>query len=64
MEATNGLGQKDVKGNTKDSFIFESCFASKRLTEADLDFGSDMIGIVKTDTKGLYTVAIEKLTKD
>ena len=30
MEATKGIGQKYIKGGTKDCFIFDSWFASKK----------------------------------
>ena len=26
IEATKGLGQRDVKGDMKDCFLFDSCF--------------------------------------
>ena len=64
MEATNGLGQRDAKGATKDCFLFGSFFPSKRSAEAVMDVGADMIGMVKTNTKGLCKETIENLTKD
>ena len=30
MEATKGIGQKSIKGGTKDCFLFDSWFASKK----------------------------------
>ena len=64
MEATNGFGQRDAKGATKDCFLFGSFFSSKRSAEAVMDVGADMIGMVKTNTKGFCKNTIEKLTKD
>ena len=52
-EAENGVGQRDIKGATRDCFIFFSWFSSKKLAEAVIDVGADMIDIVKTNTKGL-----------
>ena len=51
-EATKGIGQRDIEGATKDCFIFGSWFFSKKLAEAVIDFGADMIGMVKNNTKG------------
>ena len=53
MEATKGIGQKSIKGGTKDCFLFDSWFASKKATEAAMELGDELIGMVKTNTKGL-----------
>ena len=50
-EDTKGLGQKGVKGATKDCFIFGSWLYSNNLGEATMDVGADMIGMFKTNTK-------------
>ena len=34
MEATKGIGQKSTKGWTKDCFLFDSLFASKKSEES------------------------------
>ena len=51
MESINGLDQRDVKGATRDCFIFDSWFAPKRLAEAVVDVGADMIGMIKKQHK-------------
>ena len=47
MESTKGLGQRDVKGNTRD--FFGSWVSSKRLAEAAMNVGSYMFVMVKTN---------------
>ena len=64
MEATKGIVFRDIKGATKDCFIFESWFSSKKLAEAVMDVGADLIGMDKTNIKGFCREIIEKLTKD
>ena len=44
-EAKNGLGQKNIKGATRDCFPFGSWFASNSSAETVMYVGSDMIGI-------------------
>ena len=63
-EETKGVGHKSIKGGTKDCFLFDSWFASKKAEEYVVEVGSDLIGIVKTNTKGFWKETIEKLTKD
>ena len=63
MEATKGIGQKSIKGGTKDCFLFDSWFASKKAAEAAMEMGAELIGMVKTNTKGFCKETIEKLTK-
>ena len=63
IEATEGIGQKYIKGGTEDCFIFGSWFASKKSEEAAMEVGAEFIGMVKTNTKGFYKERIEKLTK-
>ena len=64
MEATKGIGQKSIKGGTKDCFRFDSWFASKKAAEAAMEFGAKLIGMVKTNTKWLWKDTIEKLKND
>ena len=53
MEETKGIGKRDVKGNIKDCFIFDSWFASNKPTESAMDVGADMIGMFQTNKKVL-----------
>ena len=64
MEETKGIGQKYKKGGAKDCFLFDSWFASKKAAEAAMELGVELIGMVKTNTKGFCKDTIEKLTKD
>ena len=64
MEATKGLGKRDVKGDTKGCFIFEIWFSSNNLTEAVMAFGTNIIGVVETNTKLLFKDNIDKLTNN
>ena len=50
-EATQELGQKNIKGAAKDNFLFGGWFASKSLAEYSMDVGSDIIVMFKKDTK-------------
>ena len=52
MEVTNRIGQKYRKGVTKDCFLFDSWYSSKKAGEAVVEVGSKFIGMVKTNTKG------------
>ena len=52
-EVTKGIGQKSIKGWTKDFFLFDSLFASKKAAEDVMEIGTELIGMVKTNTKGL-----------
>ena len=64
MEETKGIGQKSKKGGPKDCFLFDSWFASKKAEEAAMEMGSELIGMVKTNTKGLCKETLEKLPED
>ena len=64
MEATKGIGHRYIKGATKDCFIFDSWLSSKKSAEDDMGVGSDMIGMFKTNTKGLCNGTIYNITKD
>ena len=52
MEETKGIGQNSKKGGPKDCFLFDSWFASKKAEEAAMELGAELIGMVKTNTKG------------
>ena len=62
-ESTKGICQNYRKGETKDCFIFDSWFDSKKSAEAAMEVGSKLIGTVKTNAKGFCKETIEKLTK-
>ena len=64
MEATEGIGQKSIKGGTKDFFLFDSWFASKKAAESAMEVGAEFIGMMKKNTKGFCKETIEKLTND
>ena len=64
MEETKGIDQKYKKGGTKDCLLFDSWFASNKAAEATMELGDELIGMVKTNTKGFCKETIEKLTKD
>ena len=63
-EATNGIGKKYRKGATKECFIFDSWFYSKKATEAAMEVGAEFICMGKTNNKGFCKDTIDKLTKD
>ena len=52
MAATNKRGQRDMKGATSVCFIFGSFFSSNKSAEAEMGVGAEIIGVVKTNTKG------------
>ena len=58
------LGYRSLKGPTRYCFLFESCFLSKKASEVAASIGVDLIGMVKTNTKGFCKATIEGLTKD
>ena len=51
-EATKGIGQKSIKGGTKNCFLFDSWLSPKKSEEAAMEAGAKLIGMVKTNTKG------------
>ena len=63
IEAKKGLRQMNVKGDTNDCFLFENWFASEWLAESEMDVGAEIIGMVKTNTKGLCKNTITNMTK-
>ena len=64
MEEIKGIGQKSIKGGTNDCFIFDSFFASNNTAEASMEVCAELIGTVKTNTKGFCKDTIDKITKD
>ena len=64
MEASKGIGQKYRKGATKDCFLFDSWFSSKRLEESVMEVGAESIGIVKKKAKGLCKDTIKNIKND
>ena len=58
MEETKGLGQREIKGATKDFFIFESWVSSKMFTKASMDFVADIISMVKTDKEDYLRIPL------
>ena len=64
MEATKGIGQKSIKGRTKDCFLFDSWFASKISAEAAMEVGANLIGTAKTNTKGFCKETNKNIAKD
>ena len=62
-EATKGVVKRYRKGGTKDCFLFDSWFASKKAEESAMEFGSNFIGMEKKNTKGFCKETIENLTK-
>ena len=52
MEETKGIGQKSKEGGPKDCFLFDSWFASKKAAKSAIELCTELIGMVKTNTKG------------
>ena len=63
-KATKQIGQKYRKGGTKDCFLFDIQFYSKKPAEVAMEFFTKLIGMVNTNNKGFCKDNIEKLTKD
>ena len=64
MEEMKGLGQRSLKGSTRDCFLLNSWFLLKKEEESAASIGVDLIGAVKTNTKVFFKATIEGLTKD
>ena len=64
MEESKGLGKRAVKVSTRDCFLFDSWFLSKKSAVSADSSGVDLIGMVKTNTKGFCKSMIEGLTDD
>ena len=52
MGATKGIVQKSIKGGPKDCFLFDGWFVSKKAAESAIEMVAELIGMVKTNTKG------------
>ena len=63
MEEMKGMGQIYLNGSTRDFFLFDSWFLSKKTEGAASSIGVDFIGMVKTNTKQSCKAMIEGLTK-
>ena len=63
MEETKGIGQKSKKGGPKDCFLFDSRFDSKKAEEAAMELGVELIGMVKTNTKGFCKEKLRSLQR-
>ena len=50
------MDKRNIKGATKDYFLFENWFASKRSSEAAMYVGSDIIDILKTNTNDFVRI--------
>ena len=46
VESTNGLGQKYIKGDMRDFFLFGSWFSSKKFSESAMEICAKFIGVV------------------
>ena len=64
MEDMKGLGQRAFKGSTSDFFLFDSFFLSNKAAETAAYIGVDLMGMVKTNTKGFFKATIEGSMKD
>ena len=53
VEATKGIVHRDVKGAKKDFFLVDYWLSSKKSAEAAMYIGADMIGLAKTNKRGL-----------
>ena len=61
-KTTKVLGQSDVKGSTKDFFVFISWFSSNSSAKYVMDAGKYIIGMVKTNTKLFYKNTTKNMT--
>ena len=50
MEETKGLGQRDLKGSTRDCSMLGSWFLSNKSEYLASSVGVDLIGMLKTNT--------------
>ena len=60
--SNKGDTSKVYRRGYKGFFLFDSWFASKKAAEAAMEICAELIGMVKTNTKGLCKETIEKLT--
>ena len=50
LKATKGIDQKSIKRGTKNCFLFDSWFDSKKAAESAMEIGAELIGMVKANT--------------
>ena len=53
-EDTKELVQRDLKGPTRDCFLFNSWLSSKKSGYSAASIVVDLIGMVKTNSKGFF----------
>ena len=58
-----GLGQREVKGANNDFLFVGSWFSSNKSAGAATDVGDDFIGLVITNTKGIFKNVIKNMKK-
>ena len=56
MKTMKGLVQWNRKVATKNCFLFEGLFDSKRSAETTMDIGAIIIGMIQTNTKGFVRI--------
>ena len=64
MVDMKGLGQRALKWSTRDFFLLESWFSSKKAADAYASIGVNLISMVEKNTKGFCKAKIEGSTKD
>ena len=62
--SNKGFRLEGRKRGYKPFFLFERCFASNRSAESTMDFGAEIIGMVRINTKGFCKDSIYNMTKD
>ena len=62
-EAIKGIGQRYVKGSTKDCFIFDNWFSSNQSSESGMELSDDLIGMIQPNKKLFCKETIDKHTK-
>ena len=60
-EATKGICQKSIKGGTKDCFLFDTWFDSKKAAESAMGVGAKLIGMVKKIPKNSERIPLRSL---
>ena len=60
--SNKGDTSKVYRRGYKGFFLFDSWFASKKAAEAAMEICAELIGTMKTNTKGIYKEIIEKIT--
>ena len=62
MEEMKGMGQRSLKGSTRDFFLFKNWFSLKKEDQAAAFIGVDFIGMVQTNIKGFCKAMLKMLT--